>query len=198
MISSNVEILDENSFVHCRQLGFIDFMDNHLYKIGDSLFVNNPNLFFVNLHQNRIEYVASRAFNGSTINFLDLNTNNITDFSPGTFNGMTNLTLLIIRDNQLSRLTDDMFGSSLNILNAILASTNQISSIEEEFFDNAVALDFLDLKDNSCISETFTNIINNRDVVRSQLANCFGIVEEETIFCDYLPTACLLSIQNPS
>ena len=59
---NNISVVEENAFIYQRLLKLLDLSSNHLHEIKLGTFNGVQNIKVLNLSQNRIQLVSSRAF----------------------------------------------------------------------------------------------------------------------------------------
>lgn len=64
---TQVEILSENSFKYCKSLTVLSVNENKVVKVPGMIFVNNPNLNWLQMRDNKIEVIDENAFYGEKI-----------------------------------------------------------------------------------------------------------------------------------
>ncbi|XP_070497788.1 chaoptin-like [Chironomus tepperi] len=299
---SHVQVINEQSFEECRNLGFLNLNGNEITTVPDFTFVNNPNIFTMELYNNLISTIEPNAFAGLEMELLDLEKNlltsidgrwfepskeyltyiympanrlqdipedafaslnnlmsldlginpginlpsgvfqplrgslqrlfldecDISEINPLWFEGLQELRLLMLNENQidnlqpgvfdnlpnlftidvgLNRLTmvhSDSFGSTLSVLTNYYNDGNPTTSIDPDFFDRAVNLNYLLVRNNECINRNFYGILMNRENVRVELADCFdGFSIRDPLRCVLSlgpddTFECLMTAHNPS
>ncbi|CAG9811906.1 unnamed protein product [Chironomus riparius] len=298
---SHVRVINEQSFEDCRHLAFLNINGNEITSIPDFTFINNPNIFTIEMYNNRISRIEPNAFAGLEMELIDLEGNFITEIdgrwfepskqyltyiymagnrirdvpedafetlsnlmsldlglnpelsltphvfqrlqglqrlyldgcgiseiNPLWFNGLQELRFLLMNENQidnlqpgvfdnlptlytldlgLNRITmvhSDSFGSTLSNLLHYYNDGNPTTSIDPDFFDNAVNLNYLFLLNNECANRNFYGITFNRESIRVELADCFdGFAVRDPLRCVHSTGPnnmlnCLLTAHNPS
>lgn len=137
---SQVEVLTENSFSHCHNMIYLDIVLNNIAKLPDLMLVNNQRLFQLILNQNQIKEISPLTFKNSSVEGLFMAANELRDFPDGTFDGLENLLRFDVAENQLQKIDSDWFGTSLKLIESFWGNDNEISFIDEKFFDGAVSL----------------------------------------------------------
>ena len=98
----------------------------------------------------------------SRITYLRLQHKGITSLRQGDFDGMTNLTTIILDGNELTSLPDNMF-AGLSSLSHLVLSNNQLSTITAGVLNGLSSLASLSLSENNITSlpaDVFTNTTN--------------------------------------
>lgn len=123
------------------------------------------------------------------------------------FKNFSNLPTLYNLDVGLNRITmihSDSFGSTLSSLVNVYNDGNPTTSIDPDFFDNAINLNYLFLLHNECANRNFYGILFNRESIRAELADCFdGFLVRDPLRCVHTTGPnnmlnCLLTAHNPS
>ena len=118
---------------------------------ADTFMLLGNNLHVLSLDDNGLEFIYSRAFDGLTrLKSLSLGYNKMT-FVPGdTFTKMLNLTILILRQSNLSSLFKlSRLFDKLICLNRLDLSGNNLMYLPDGSLRNSTKLRYLDLSDNN-------------------------------------------------
>lgn len=130
--------------------------------------------------------------------------NNRLFFLPlGIFSPLTNIQALHLQSNYLTELRISSFGPSLRNVFYFYAMANQINGIQNEFVDELQSAQWLMLSENQCVDNIFVDVVNNREMVRTALADCIASFRAPSISCSYFggdPDTeyfCIMDIHNP-
>ena len=102
----------------------------------------------VYLDLNFISEIKMNAFFHLKVCFvLNLTNNEIHTIENGGFNGLLNIHILVLNENQLTSLTHGML-KGLKTVKILRICCNKIAKIEDEIFSEMIRLDILDLSQN--------------------------------------------------
>lgn len=87
---------------------------------------------------------------------------------------MTSLEVVYFQENQIRDLRAISFGMSIPTLRILYGSDNAINAIDEALIDDSVNLGSLLLTNNLCVSDSFFNVRDNLDAVKTALQGCFN------------------------
>ena len=115
---------------------------HNITEIKKDHFQNFTDLRILDISRGCLQIVANNAFDDikSTIERIDLNSNNISAIPADLFKDMPKLENVEINYNQLKNLTDSIF-VNLPILNFVKLEVNAISKIGDELFKNVSSLE---------------------------------------------------------
>jgi len=199
--SLNIERIGINSFWNCRNLMSLDVQMNQIASIHQLAFVNTANLTSINLQHNKITNSSNNVFFGlynltvlnvgdnqlstlhsnwfstlTSLRYLYIENNQIEVLPDGTFESLKNLVHLNLDNNNLKIIRADSFGT-LPTLSIASFQNNQIDAIDERFVDNTGVTSF-DLTGNVCADVNIVDMTQFRQVMRSQLSQCFRNYED--------------------
>lgn len=144
LMSSYLEVINEESFEHCIFLQNIHLDNNEILNVPDNTFGHSPNLLGVFLNANRISQLSTTAFSG-TVTFLDLANNLLTNVDPAVFTSINaTLDTLDLLNNRIATLDGESFADLRNLRTLIL-SGNAMFSLADNTFEPLADLDFLGL-----------------------------------------------------
>lgn len=198
MESTNLKIIDENSFESCDKLSTLVFGYDNIRSIGADVFKLCSNLQVLEFRHNIIDSIDDGAFNGLSklkvlllrgnkfefitpellrplvaLTELTISENPIATIHPDTFINMRSLRILILNHNELTNLSSALFEAKPE-LESVDLSNNSISIIDAKLvtiWPNNAALD---LRMNECVDKKFDDLKNdNKD-----LEQCFEIDED--------------------
>ncbi|KAG5669551.1 hypothetical protein PVAND_017438 [Polypedilum vanderplanki] len=128
VMGSNVNTINNQTFIHCNNLMWIGLDLNEIHEIPDNTFGSNLiNLRSVNFYMNQIRTISSRFFAPEALKNID----------------------------------------------ELHADFSFIDKIDPNWFDAAIRLTRLDLRNNYCVNQDFRDVHLNRQQVRNSLMNCF-------------------------
>jgi Leucine-rich repeat (LRR) protein len=204
----NIQTINEFSFGNCRNLMTLSLMQNQISTIPNNTFTPLSNLQNLNMGMNRLEIISAAPLLPlrSTLVSVVFGVNNIRTIEFNAFNDFNNLSFVNLNMNNLQYIDERHFGTSLRTITSFWATSNEINAIDPQFFNSAVRLVNLDLRNNICASEEFFGVDLNRDFVRQQLQTCFNNFQPPSdgdfIECNYILVsgqyACGLRINNPN
>ena len=130
----------------------IDLHNNKLTYIAHDLFNSTTKLRYINVRQNRLVHVSSGTFNTLTLlERLYMSSNYISIVTIGVFDSLGELWYLVLSDNNIASLPAGVFGS-LGGLCYLGLSDNNIASLPAGVFDSLGRLEYLGLSDNNIAS----------------------------------------------
>ncbi|KAG5666388.1 hypothetical protein PVAND_014417 [Polypedilum vanderplanki] len=203
VFANYITTLPSNGFANIRNLEWLDMTANEFQSLPDDAFVGLDRLRMLYLIACNLRQPNALWFEAlPELVELHLELNEITDLSNGVFNGLRRLTNLYLGYNELSELTTAPFGGSLMNIEVLSVLNNQVSAIHNFFFHVAENLNALELGGNSCSSQNFINIQNERSATQSALRRCFDNFGPEFINCNYQASggnySCVLTLRNPN
>ena len=197
----NIQRIDTDSLRNCKNLTTLDLHMNQITNIDQLAFVGTLNLTRLDLHQNKIATLPSIVFwalrNLNTLNlegnqlatldtnwfymlpslrYLHMQNNQIEELPDGMFEHLTNLFHVNLDNNKLQIIHADSFGR-LPTLTIASFQNNQIDAIDERFVDST-GVTGLDLKGNLCADVNIVDTTQLRQVMRSELRECFRNYED--------------------
>ncbi|KAI9999544.1 hypothetical protein NQD34_018429 [Periophthalmus magnuspinnatus] len=186
-------------FSNLSHLKVLDLSLNKIEVVTQETFFGLGQLEVLKLNNNLLRNLSSNVLSDvPALKELHLEGNNITELSENIFTNLTELEVLNLRGNFLKTFTGHIFGTlnlrELNIkgnhlgdffplgnftsLTNLDLSSNQLSTLHKEVFQNMTNLDILDLSDNhiSSLSETIFNELFALRVLNLQ-ANNLSVIE---------------------
>ncbi|KAL7837271.1 hypothetical protein SRHO_G00269820 [Serrasalmus rhombeus] len=167
------------------RMKYVYLQHNHIPTVSDDAFGNATNLVWVILHENHINTVGKKAFaklakldrlylsgNNLTevpaslpasLRDLRLNHNKITKVLPSAFEGMENLTILLLNDNDIQDMGGALKG--LKSLTLLDVSNNQLKNVPEGLPSMLHQL-YLGSNAINAIPDNFLNRFSNLQYVR--------------------------------
>lgn len=131
---------------------------NPLEGIESNWFWNNTLLRYLNMIDCGIVNIdGSKLSHLNNLQHLDLSSNKIENFAPGTFDSLVKLDTLALNWNNLKRLNSNAF-DKLSALESLYIESNQIDEIEQDFFDKFPIFKNIDARNNTCINEQFSGV----------------------------------------
>ncbi|KAK2151009.1 hypothetical protein LSH36_379g00037 [Paralvinella palmiformis] len=141
-----IRIIKPRAFSGLVRLIRLKLDNNRLIEIDGSLFRGMPALSNLYLHANILESLRSNTF-PSGLETLTLYRNRLQTLPADVFN-QRNLTLLNLRENNFTNLTDKLFHSLPSLMNLDL-SWNRLTSIGKNVFAGSLRLRHLDFAINN-------------------------------------------------
>ncbi|XP_017566320.1 fibromodulin a [Pygocentrus nattereri] len=167
------------------RMKYVYLQHNHIPTVSDDAFGNATDLVWVILHENHINTVGKKAFaklakldrlylsgNNLTevpaslpasLRDLRLNHNKITKVLPSAFEGMENLTILLLNDNDIQDMGGALKG--LKSLTLLDVSNNQLKNVPEGLPSMLHQL-YLGSNAINAIPDNFLNRFSNLQYVR--------------------------------
>nr|XP_039252706.1 leucine-rich repeat-containing protein 15-like [Styela clava] len=131
-------------------LQFLSIQNNQLASIDIGQFNGLKNLETLNLKDNRISHIDGSAFFSlNSINELYLDGILIREFTNNMFDGLENLEILSISNNEHFDKLPDGFGKNFRNLRTLNISSNNLGNLNSDSFDDMKKLEKLDLGNNS-------------------------------------------------
>lgn len=113
---SHVQIINEQTFEDCRHLGFLNLNGNEITTIPDFTFINNPNIFTIELYNNRISRIEPNAFAGLEVELIDMERNLLTEIDGRWFEPSKEyLTYIYLAANRIRDVPDNTFETLSNL-----------------------------------------------------------------------------------
>ena len=146
--SINIVTIYTDTFINMNQLSILDFGENIITTLNDTVFSPLTSLQVAILNSNKLIRMSPVQFNG-LINLyeIDLGTNNLTVLPNTLFTNLTKLNRLFLKNNKLTTLSIDIF-QSLKSLTFLDLSFNMFSSLPDGLFKPTHSLTRLDMSDN--------------------------------------------------
>lgn len=224
VVNSGLTTLGPNSFASCGDLSYLELHLNQLEEIPSGVFDGNLKLMELVISNNKFRKLQSDVFSKIPLNFLnirgnqfssisrdflaplnqtlvkfDASFNEIEEISTGSFNDFINLSQLDLGKNKINILDSTAFLNTPT-LKLVYLDDNEIEAIDVKFFDDKPDFEFIDLRENLCVNQSFSNlqIENNREEMMKELQGCFEAFEERIeVRCEFSATNCDLRIYNP-
>nr|XP_054768708.1 toll-like receptor Tollo [Lytechinus pictus] len=126
--------------------------DNNLPTLDGYVFVHMPNITFIDLSNNVLEYVHPNAFHGglNELKYVNMSGNDLREFPVFAFKSTPNIRLINISHNHLRVIRMGTF-SSLPSLQTIDLSFNRLQTIEVFGIVNLGSLTMIDLRYNDFV-----------------------------------------------
>lgn len=145
---------------------------NHIQRIGANVFSDCPELEFLFLSSNNIDFVERRAFNGlANLKKLKLDKNYIKVICNQTFSELTSLTELHLMSNRIETLEANLFDNN-KLLEFLDLRNNKIEAIDPNVLDCAKNLKTVNLLDNVCLDELFSEKNFNLERMPLEILKC--------------------------
>lgn len=202
--NNSITRLENGVLRPCGGLRHVNFASNQLNHIDDFVFSDAPRLLTINLSANQISrvsiswfrevgYIASVDLSNNKIVELppyafrsfgfDLNLNNnlISRIGYGAFAGFgsssTRSGSLQLNNNQIKRLTSDIFGLDWSHVIRFLVANNGLVAIERNFFNNFVVSPLgtsFYAQGNNCVDADFLRLTREQLRTDEQLEKCYS------------------------
>ncbi|KAF7669756.1 hypothetical protein LDENG_00124370 [Lucifuga dentata] len=163
--------LPTNLFLNLHNLRVLDLSQNNLQEVQRETFSGLGRLKILKVNHNFIHSLSADTFhNVSQLTELSLEGNKISELAHNIFSVLTKLEVLNLRGNLLTTFSSKIFGidlsalkelnlkgnklteltslSSLTSLTHLILSSNQLSNLPNDIFNNLTALENLDLSEN--------------------------------------------------
>ncbi|XP_067887179.1 carboxypeptidase N subunit 2-like [Heterodontus francisci] len=152
-LSSNCLILQNYTFELLLKLQALDLSANHLSELPEDLFLNLPNLTWLNLANNKLKrFPLVRSL--AKLTYLDLSNNEFSVVQE-TLKHLPQLDTLFLNNNQLESLPATVF-DQLFLLDVLDLSNNKLKSLPPHVFKNHHKLTDLRLDHNRLENLTAT------------------------------------------
>lgn len=170
--------IQPNAFFNTPNLRTIAITSTPLAVVNNNAFLGATNLETLNLASNQIGTIPQFMLSGvTTLINIDLRGNNISTISDTFLRQQGYLQSFSIAQNYLTRVPGNLVLTNVNLL-SFDASFNQINELGRRFLDPVTQLQLLDLTNNACVSNQWTNIGGiggpTKDDIRGQLDTCFN------------------------
>lgn len=170
--NSIFESCDENSFLYCKNLLYLDFGYNKFKRLEDNVFKNCKSLTHLSFLGNQITYISEFSFsNLTTLSVLILSGNPLESFAKNIFKPLSGLTRLEAFSLKLKVVHANSFGGHRFLKNIILHS-NQINAFDETIID-ITAVNLLDVRNNVCVNFNLNDPTILRTSIRAHMKTCF-------------------------
>ncbi|KAG5666390.1 hypothetical protein PVAND_014419 [Polypedilum vanderplanki] len=200
MLADNrINQIPSGGFSRLTQLRWIDLSGNKIQTIPSNAFQFLWNLQHLELMDLGLTVIEPDWFTDLQALFdLRLDGNNFNSIPSNSFNNLRSLTTITLANNQIRNLHANSFGNSLNTLVYLLATNNNVRSLDPLIIDNAPSLQWLHLNNNFCANLNFYNIQSDLSSVREQLSECFRMFTGfmSCTYYDFFAYLCRLNIQN--
>ncbi|CAG9798471.1 unnamed protein product [Chironomus riparius] len=135
----NIQRLDDYSFKDCPDLSILYLLHNNISIINEAVFSSNSWLRVLFLSGNTLTTLPENIFQHTTIEYLYLTKNMIVDLPINIFRPLTNLTNLLLADNQIENLRIEWFENNKD-LQYLYFDNNKIQHLPENMFSPIVKL----------------------------------------------------------
>lgn len=151
-VASNLESIEIPDTVN---LEMLTITRNNIKRINRGMLNKQRKLIFITLIENQIEEIDKDAFVGlEEIRILNLAKNRLRKIAHETFHPLANLIYVDFEANLLSRI-DDEFSRNTN-LTVIHLEFNEISKVSPRFLSSSSnILNHVDLRGNKCVDRAF-------------------------------------------
>ncbi|XP_051172988.1 P-granule-associated novel protein 1-like [Leptopilina boulardi] len=147
------------NFENHPKLKYLSLANCEIISLSNNTFLSNLKLIYLDLSGNQIQQLSERIFlKTPVLESLNLNDNKLQKIPN--FHSLVNLKKLYVKNNQITNLNKDSFSSSLENLQILSLSTNNIDSIDSNTFDNLLSLIVLDLSGNQISNLEYRSTFN--------------------------------------
>ena len=143
------------AFENCKNLEFLALFSNGISSILADSFRGLGKLIRLDLSKNRLVMIKGWLKDLNTLEFLDLNGNQLEVIADDAFDSLTKLKLLSLGGNKIEILTKKMFQNNKE-LESVNLGKNRIREIEVGSFANLGKLTLI-LGENKCIHRNFVD-----------------------------------------
>ena len=182
---NNISCIDSFAFQNQTQLRSLYLYNNLIRYVGPYAFSDVPNLHLLDLSNNSLDDIGDNVFHGcSSLCVLILNRNNFSSVNvpalcqikalqrlemnynainnatfPDCFTALKNLTSISLAVNQIRHLSKSCFAAMSGVQMSLLdLSYTNLKYVDEEVFNNVLAISSLNLSFNSLLPLTLKNI----------------------------------------
>jgi Leucine-rich repeat (LRR) protein len=172
LYNSGVSVITPETFAGCRMLDSISLNRNSILFIPDGTFSNNPMLTTLRIQDNRIRHISPLALQGSRVQIVQFEINQIQEFSrwfepvnetliailissnnideipSNFFVNLPNLAMLNVNSNRNIRIAANAFESNVNMTSLDLSNCN-LNAVHPAWFTQKVNLQILALNGNN-------------------------------------------------
>lgn len=178
---AKLEKIDERSFKNCVNLTNLDLEHNSISIIRENAFVNNAELKFLILNDNKIvdklpENVFARQ---SKLEELHLRFNKLEEFPTGIFKNLHNLEVLKLTNNRMSKLNPELL-ENLTMLKTLSLGNNELDDLPPNVFTPLKNLEVLKVYGNKLTtinSDSFGEHLNLSELIFS--SNKINAIDEK-------------------
>ena len=200
-LEMGVQRVDEDSFINCKNLSYLDLKNNKINRIHENSFKENIELAYLFLWFNEITNLPEKIFSiQNKLQILDFESNKISNLSENVFKSLRSLRLLYLENNLIDELPKNIFNDLRNLtsiwldnnnlkiihadsfgflpnLKAINLHNNKVEAIDDRFINNT-GVATLNLINNKCYSNIIIDITPQRLFMRTALRECFKNYEQ--------------------
>lgn len=143
---NSIPYLPIGVFSRLRSLQILDISSNRIHSLGHNVFQDTHLLKYFNASRNFINDVP--VLNSMVmLEQVDLSHNNITSLFGNTFEGLNNLSLVLLNNNQLKSLSYKLFKGCTNLRHLDL-SVNNLHDLGDSMFSSTIELEAIDISHN--------------------------------------------------
>ncbi|XP_072522293.1 fibromodulin a [Salminus brasiliensis] len=158
---NQIEAVSDDAFGNATNLVWVMLHENHIGTVGKKAFANLAKLDRLYLSGNNLTEVPASL--SRALRDLRLNHNKIAKVLPNAFEGMDNLTILLLNDNAIQDMGGALKG--LNSLTLLDISNNQLKKVPEGL-PNMLHQLYLGFNAIDTIPDNFLNRFSNLQYVR--------------------------------
>lgn len=171
MEENQIEVIETDAFVGCRDIWRIILAFNRITIIPDGLFRSNPTLQIFEANSNHITNIGVNVFAGTDVWAINLSNNRLSSFNPQIFETIGDtLTELFLAQNLITSIPERAF-DRIRLLHDLDFSHNRVGDIPESAFSFLGNLENLELINCSISSISLQLFINLRSLKVLRLDN---------------------------
>lgn len=173
-------------FMQGENLRSLYIISSDLETLDEFSFVKLENLKTLILNHNQIKSIHRRSFkNLRILEDIEIVNNSLTHLNPITFHNNLKLKSINLKSNKIKVILNDLFKLNINLVNIQLMN-NQISFMERCPFATLNKLEKIDLTSNLCINQKwrFKKFVNWCHF--SEFETCFKSIENKVFITDVI------------
>lgn len=169
---NSIEIIKKGTFSNLYFILILNLEDNKIFHINSKAFKENKNLQNLNLNRNELSFLEPQVFHENfELIEICLSYNKLKQLHKGIFLNNTKLEVLRLHSNQIQSLDKNIFVNN-KVLKWIELGENQLTFLDSKVFQLVTNLDFVDLADNECITGSFPVTMKHEHLLKQINRNC--------------------------
>lgn len=175
LFNNEISEIEDGAFSTLTGLISFYLRNNRITEITPEMFGDEISLVNFNLNYNDLRSVPRLPSSAPRIKYIYLIGNLIADINEGDFTfAYSNITNIELSENMISTLSADAF-ANLTSLDILSVNYNQITAVDNEFFDRISSLYTFYFEGNLCADAAFNNIrsIDQGDIIAETFDRCY-------------------------